>query len=211
VRFVHFGHSCVLVETESTRLLFDPGVFSTGFETVGELDAILITHQHVDHLDAKRLPALVRANPRVKLIVDAGSAAEVSALDLDARVVNPGETITIGPTVVDTLGGNHAVIHPEIPVPPNVCYLVDDGAFCHPGDSFYRPAHDVDVLGLPTGAPWLKLSEAVDFLRMVAPRVAVPIHQAVLAMPQLHYGRFSELAPSGTEVRVLTEREPTDL
>ena len=37
------------------------------------------------------------------------------------------------------------------------------------------------MLGLPTGAPWLKLSEAVDFLRAVAPRTAVPIHEAVLS------------------------------
>jgi L-ascorbate metabolism protein UlaG (beta-lactamase superfamily) len=67
----------------------------------------------------------------------------------------------------------------------------------------------VDVLGLPTGAPWLKLSEAIDFLRVVKPRLAVPIHEAVLAMPQMHYARFAELGPAGTEVRVLTPGEAT--
>jgi L-ascorbate metabolism protein UlaG (beta-lactamase superfamily) len=211
VQLVHYGHSCVLVETDSARLLFDPGMFSTGFEDLRDLDAVLITHQHPDHLDVSRLPALLQTNPNAKLIVDPGSAAEVGKVDLAARVVSPGESLELAGASVHAIGGNHAVIHPEIPVPPNVGYVVEHGAFYHPGDSFYRPDQEIDVLGLPTGAPWLKLSEAIDFLRMVKPRVAVPIHQAVLAMPQMHYGRFSELAPTGTEVRVLTEQEPTGL
>jgi hypothetical protein len=62
------------------------------------------------------------------------------------------------------------------------------------------------VLLLPTGAPWLKVSEAVDYLRAVAPRTAVPIHEAVLARPAMHYGIFESLAPAGTTLQVL-ERE----
>ncbi|TCO64911.1 MBL fold metallo-hydrolase [Actinocrispum wychmicini] len=209
MQFVHFGHSCVLAETASTRLLFDPGVFSQGFEDVTDLTAILITHQHFDHLDEKRLPALVAANPGVRLIVDPASAENVAALGLTAETARPGDTLKVGDTTVDTVNGNHAIIHPELPVPPNNGYVLDDGAFYHPGDSFFRPAQSVDVLGLPTGAPWSKLSETVDFLRVVRPRVAIPIHQAVLATPQIWYGRFEELSHKETEVKLLTPGEAT--
>jgi L-ascorbate metabolism protein UlaG (beta-lactamase superfamily) len=88
---------------------------------------------------------------------------------------------------------------------------VDDGAFYHPGDSFFVPERKVDVLGLPTGAPWLKASEAVDFLREVSPRAAVPIHEAVLANPDLHYNLFRNLAPSGTNVEVLPKQESAEV
>jgi L-ascorbate metabolism protein UlaG (beta-lactamase superfamily) len=209
MQFVHFGHSCVLAETASTRLLFDPGTFSKGFEEVRDLTAILITHQHFDHLDEQRLPALVAANPGVELIVDPASAETVAALGLTARTVRPGETFQVGDTTVNAVNGNHAIIHPEIPVPPNNGYVVDDGAFYHPGDSFFRPEQTVDVLGLPTGAPWQKLSDAVDYLRVMKPRVAIPIHEAVLAVPQIWYGRFAELCHQDTEVKVLTHGEPT--
>ena len=91
---------------------------------------------------------------------------------------------------------------------PNIGYVFDDGAFFHPGDSFFVPEQKIDVLGLPTGAPWLKAGEAVDYLRAVAPRVAVPIHEAVLANPAMHYGLFGNLAPEGTEVKVLDRAEP---
>jgi L-ascorbate metabolism protein UlaG (beta-lactamase superfamily) len=207
MRIVHYGHACVLVETDGARVLLDPGVFSEGFDAERELDAVLITHQHFDHIDEKRLPALLAANPGAKLVVDPGSEDTVAKLGLAHEVVRPGDAFSLGGTEVNVVGGEHAVIHADIPIVPNVGYLFDHGAFYHPGDSFFVPEQRVDVLGLPTGAPWLKAGEAVDFLRAVAPRVAVPIHEAVLANPAMHYGLFTNLAPEGTEVRVAPRGE----
>ncbi|MFC0115454.1 MBL fold metallo-hydrolase [Kibdelosporangium aridum] len=209
MQFVHFGHSCVLAETASERLLFDPGTFSKGFEDVRHLDAILITHQHPDHLDVPRLAELMKANPKAQLIVDSASAQDVVKAGLTARTVKPGERFKIGTTQVSAVGGNHAIIHPEVPVPPNIGYVLDDGAFYHPGDSFFRPEQSIDVLGMPTAAPWQKLSEAVDFLRVMKARVAIPIHEAVVSVPQMYYSRFIDLGPKETEVRVLTPGEAT--
>ena len=208
MRIVHFGHACTLLETEGARILIDPGTFSAGFEGERELDAILITHQHFDHLDADRLPALLEANPGAQLIVDPGSAEAVRKIGAEFQIANPGDAFGIGSSGIDVVGGEHAVIHDEIPVIPNVGYIVDHGAFYHPGDSFFVPEQKIDVLGLPTGAPWLKAGEAVDYLRAVAPRVAVPIHEAVLANPAMHYGLFGNLAPEGTELKVLERGEP---
>ncbi|MEU8631285.1 MBL fold metallo-hydrolase [Amycolatopsis sp. NPDC048633] len=208
MRIVHFGHACLLLETGSERILIDPGAFSTGFEGERELSAVLVTHQHFDHLDVDRLPKLLEANPDAKLIVDAGSAPEVEKLGVQFDIANVGDAFAVGGTSIKAVGGEHAVIHADIPVIPNIGYVFDDGAFFHPGDSFFVPEQKIDVLGLPTGAPWLKAGEAVDYLRAVAPRVAVPIHEAVLANPALHYGLFGNLAPEGTEVKVLDRAEP---
>ncbi|GAB3485590.1 MBL fold metallo-hydrolase [Amycolatopsis cihanbeyliensis] len=211
MRIVHFGHSCVLLETPSARILIDPGAFSSGFEDERELDAVLITHQHFDHIDAEKLPGLLSANPGARLVTDPGSAETVAKLGLTARTVQPGDALDFGGTAVHVLGGQHATIHADIPVVPNVGYLVGHGAFYHPGDSFFVPEQQIDVLGLPTAAPWLKAGEAVDYLRAVRPRVAVPIHEAVLTNPAMHHGLFTNLAPDGTEVRVLPKRETARL
>jgi L-ascorbate metabolism protein UlaG (beta-lactamase superfamily) len=213
VQIVHFGHSCVLLDTGSARLLLDPGSFSDGFEDLRDLDAILITHQHPDHLDDERLPALVAANPNATLVVDTGSTEQVATLGLTARTAQPGDVVEAGGATVRVVGGDHAMIHPEVPIVPNVGYLVDDGAFYHPGDSLFVPEQPIDVLGVPAGAPWLKIAEAVEFERAVAPRIAVPIHEAVLSEHgrESAYARLASLAPKGTEVRVLTPLEPADL
>ncbi|MGH3438323.1 MAG: MBL fold metallo-hydrolase [Sciscionella sp.] len=211
MQIVHYGHSCVLLDTGSARLLIDPGCFSSGFEALNDLDVVLITHQHADHVDTGKLVALLAGNPRATLVTDSGTRAAIAELDTDSRTVQPGDVLEFGSSVVHVVGGQHAIIHPDIPVVRNCGYLIDHGAFYHPGDSLFIPEQRVDVLGLPTGAPWLKSSEAVDFLRAVKPRVAVPIHQAVLATPEIWYGQFSNLAPKGATVEVLPQGEPAQL
>ena len=211
MQITHFGHSCVLLETGSARLLIDPGTFAAGFEDLRELDGVLITHQHPDHLDFDRVPQLLEDNPHARFITDPESAEIAESKGFGVTAVQPGDTLSFGTSTVDVVGGKHAVIHPDLPLVDNVGFLVDAGAFYHPGDSFHVPQQRVDVLGLPTAAPWLKLSEAVDFLREVAPRVAVPIHEAVLARPEMHYRMFEKLGPKRTEVAVLDRELPTSL
>jgi L-ascorbate metabolism protein UlaG (beta-lactamase superfamily) len=62
----------------------------------------------------------------------------------------------------------------------NVGYLIN-GLVFHPGDSFTLPERPVDVLLLPVTAPWSKIAEVIDFARAVKPRLAVPIHDAILS------------------------------
>ena len=207
MQITHFGHSCVLLDTGAARLLIDPGTFSSGFESLTGLDAVLVTHQHPDHLDADRLAALLRANPDARLLVDAGTARD---LDADHEVLSPGDALDVAGARIEVLGGEHAVIHPDIPVIPNNAYPVD-GTHLHPGDAFPALPVPVEVLFLPTAAPWLKASESVDYLRSLAPRTAVPIHQGLLARPQVFYRLFETLAPENTDLRVLDEAVPTEL
>ncbi|ASU80538.1 MBL fold metallo-hydrolase [Actinopolyspora erythraea] len=209
MRLTHYGHACVLVETSAARLLIDPGAFSHDFEALRDLDAVLLTHQHHDHLDLERLPDVLRNNPNARLVADTESATALSEKGIEAETARPGDAFELAGVAINVVGGQHAVIHPDIPRIANIGYLVEHGAFYHPGDSFHVPEQRVDVLGLPTGAPWLKASEAVDFLRAMRPRVAVPIHEAVLSMPRMHYGLFERLGPEGTTVTVLNRGEPT--
>lgn len=214
-----FGHSCFLADIDNTRILFDPGSFSSGFESLTGLDAILITHQHPDHVDTARLPALVAANPDAQRWADPATAALLNADPGQPRWGDGhvGQRFEVGPLTVRTTGGRHAVIHPELPVIDNIAYLVgtDDrpGRLLHPGDSFYLPFTTVEVLAIPAAAPWMKLSESVDYLRSVEPAKAFPIHQGVLspAGMAVHNARLSEMRKPATEFTVIEPGSTVEL
>lgn len=216
MQLTHFGHSCLLANFRQgageTTVLFDPGTFSHGFEGVTGLSAILITHQHADHADVERLPALIDANPQAALYADPMTAAQLGGA---WQAVHVGDTLTVGHLAVRGVGGTHAVIHPEIPLIDNISYLIGDeghpARLMHPGDALYAPGEPVEVLATPAAAPWMKISEAVDYLRAVAPTRAVPIHQAVVAKEArgIYYGRLSEM--TDTDFQILEEENGTEI
>jgi L-ascorbate metabolism protein UlaG (beta-lactamase superfamily) len=213
MRVTKFGHACLLVEqvgTEGARLLVDPGSYSPGFERLRGLAAVLITHQHPDHLDADRLTELLAHNPDAQCVADEETAEQLHAAGIAAQPVRPQDELAFAGVPVRVLGGRHATIHPDIPGIGNVGYFIAD-RLLHPGDALTVPDVAVDVLCLPTAAPWLKAAEAVDYLRSVRPRLALPIHEAVLARPQLYYRLFEQLAPDGTEIRVIDGGDPTEV
>ena len=207
MKITHYGHACVLLEfnaPNATRILIDPGTYSTGFESLRNLDALLFTHAHPDHIDMNRVPALAQANPGMAIMADGGSAAALTEHAVAHRVAIDGESVTVGDIGIDVLSGDHAVIHCDLPNISNNGYVID-GHTLHPGDAFVASPASIEILLLPVGGPWMKIGEAVDYLRRVRPRVVIPIHQAGLAQihQDLHYGLLRNLGPAQCEMLAL--------
>jgi L-ascorbate metabolism protein UlaG (beta-lactamase superfamily) len=173
-----YAHSCIRVEHDGGVLVVDPGVFSEP-EALDGADAVLITHQHPDHVNPELLARALERRPftvngPASLAGVLGDAAEA------LTVVAPGESFTAAGVAVRAYGGKHAVIHPDIPVVENLGYLINDVVY-HPGDSLDVPEEvQVDTLFAPIHAPWSKFAEVVDFIRAVAPRRAYALHDGLL-------------------------------
>lgn len=205
MKLTHFGHACVLVERAGHRALIDPGTYSHGFEQLSDLDLILITHAHPDHVDAERLATLRELNPHAVLVTNP-QAGEALHHPGDVLIIGDGSPVEAGGFLVQPTGSAHAHIHPDLPTMANTGYVLD-GTVWHPGDAFDGQTAAVDVLLLPVGGPFMKISEAIDFARAAKPRVIVPIHQAGLAEihRQLHYQLLRNLVEA--DVIILPEGE----
>lgn len=179
MRIVKQTHACVRLEKDGRTLVIDPGGFSEQDAAAGA-DVLLVTHEHPDHFDEGRLRAALEANPAAELWT-LRSVAERMAPAFAGRVhtVGDGDAFEAAGFAVEVHGQLHAVIHPDIPRITNVGYFVD-GAVFHPGDALTVPGRPVDTLMLPVHAPWNKISEVIDYVREVAPRRAIDIHDALL-------------------------------
>jgi L-ascorbate metabolism protein UlaG (beta-lactamase superfamily) len=143
--------------------------------------AVLITHEHADHLDARALLAAARADGSLRVWAPAAVAESLAELGDRVTAVGPGESFEAGGFAIRTFGGLHALIHPLIAPPvANVGYLVE-GSVYHPGDSFMVPPEPVQTLLIPIHAPWSKISEVIDFTAAVRAPRAFQIHDAYLS------------------------------
>ncbi|MEU9792135.1 MBL fold metallo-hydrolase [Streptomyces sparsogenes] len=189
------GHACVRLEKDGRSLVIDPGAFSEEDAAVGA-EAILVTHEHMDHFDEGRLRAALEAEPAARIWTLASVAERIAdAFPGRVHTVGEGDTFNAAGFDIEVHGQLHAVIHPDIPRITNVGYVVDGSVF-HPGDALTVPGRPVETLLLPVHAPWNKLAELVDYVREVAPDRALDVHDALLSeVAPLVYGRM--LGPEG--------------
>jgi len=173
------GHSCVRIDDGDRTLVLDPGAFSDLDPALDGADAVLITHEHVDHVNPERLRAAAAADPRLRIWAPAGVAASLADLGEQVVAVGAGESFDAAGFPVRTFGGQHALIHPLIPIVANVGYLIGNGVY-HPGDSFVVPPAAVTTLLFPAVAPWSKMAEVIDFVIAVRAPQALPIHDAIV-------------------------------
>lgn len=217
MEITHLGHSCLLVEVADQRVLLDPGTFSR-LDGLRDLTAVVVTHQHPDHLDPARAPQLLADNPGARVLVEPETAEVLAGAGLGGRTerMQAGAEVELGGLRLTPVGDRHAVIHPWVERIGNLgVVLAAEGAptLFHPGDALDADPGPVDVLAVPVSAPWGKVAETLDFVRRVAPsRGVVPIHDGLLndtgrGMYLTHIAGFG--AEGGVEVLDLRGAGPT--
>jgi L-ascorbate metabolism protein UlaG (beta-lactamase superfamily) len=179
MRLTKLGHACVRLEKDGEVLVIDPGSFS-GDHALDGADAVLVTHEHFDHLVPDALRAALAARPGLRLWATAPVAEQFAEFGDRARAVAHGDDFTAVGFTVNVYGAEHAVIHPDIPTVANVGFLVDGDLF-HPGDSYTVPEDPAGTLLLPGSGPWHSTSRMIDYARAVDPRRGFVIHDALLS------------------------------
>ena len=172
-----YEHACFTLEKDGKVLVVDPGGWTTDLPALDNVAAVVVTHDHPDHFDVNALGAIIGRNPDAVIYAHETITRQFGDT-LPAIAVIAGEGIEAGPFRLEFHGGEHAVIHPDMPRAINLGVMIN-GTLYYPGDSFAQPGVPVEWLALPITAPWLKISEVVDFVRGVKPVHAFPTHDAI--------------------------------
>lgn len=175
MKLTKYQHACFVVELDGQAVAVDIGEFTTDFAVPDGLLGVVATHKHPDHSDSTQLEDIVRRYPNVEIFT-----TDDNDLLLHHTVVRPGDTAAIGGFLLQFTGGDHAVIDQSIPRIHNVGLVINDAIY-YPGDSFVPPPKPVKALLLPVAAPWMKLSEALDFVHSTRPQHVIPTHDAILS------------------------------
>jgi L-ascorbate metabolism protein UlaG (beta-lactamase superfamily) len=179
MRLTKHSHACVRLDDANRSLLVDPGIWSAP-EVYDGVDDVLLTHEHADHVDVEALTRVAASRSSLVVHAPAPVAEMLAGLGDAVRVVAPGDVFVAGGFEVEAVGGRHADIYDGLPGCANVGYVVEHAVY-HPGDALFVPEQPVSTLLLPVSGPWLKLAEAIDFARAVAPRRAYAVHDALLS------------------------------
>jgi len=206
------GHCCLLIETNGKLILTDPGFLSTAQNDLSNIDIILITHEHKDHLHTESLENILKNNPNAVVVTNSSVGKILTDLKIPYNVLEGEEVAQFSDIDLVACDGKHAEIVGEYGQVQNTGYFIDEKIF-YPGDAYTNPGRTVPVLALPVAGPWCKVSEVVAYALEIKPRMAFPVHDAILteAGKAITHGIVgAKLTEAGIKFVSLKEGEDTE-
>ena len=243
----YVGHSTVLIDLDGTRVLTDPLLrtwvahlrrrTSFALDQLRDLDAVLVSHAHYDHLDLPSLDVVGRSTP---IVVPRGLGRLLRRRSFaDVTEIDVGERITIGNVTVDATFAIHGGARGPLGARGSALGFVLDGSrklyFAGDTDLFDGMEELGDGLDLALVPIWgwgpslgsghLDPEGAARAIALLRPRIAVPIHwgtyhpvylglravPSFLRQPPLRFVEAAAEAAPEVEIRVLQPGESLEL
>jgi L-ascorbate metabolism protein UlaG (beta-lactamase superfamily) len=173
-------HSCLVFELDGYQLLFDPGKFSFADGEVradmfADVDSVIITHIHPDHLDVENLKKILELSKAV-VYTNTQVGKLLSSERIPFNLIEQG-VYNLGPFKLEAFAVQHEPLL-DNPIPQMTGFVINDKVF-HPVDSMearltgYR---DIELLLLVTMAPFTNELRIAEFADRVRPKQILPVH-----------------------------------
>ncbi len=210
MKVTKYGHCALLIEESGVRILTDPGSYSLSQVEARNLNAIVITHEHADHLHMDSLRILLKENPGVRVITNSGVGVILTKEGISFELMEDGVTGDVSGLKLEAMGNKHAEIYQNFGQVQNTGFFFG-GRLFYPGDAFYIPKTRPEILALPVAGPWMKISEAMKYALEVRPKFAFPVHDGgVKQFGAAHLVPETFLVSEGIDFRPMKEGDGQD-
>lgn len=205
------GHCCLVIEINGKRVMTDPGSYTTEQGEEKNIDLIVITHEHSDHLHVESLQKILHHSPKAIVVTNTSVGKILKDANINFEILEDGNAGEFAGVPLEARGNEHAEIYHDFSRVQNTGYFLGTELF-YPGDSFANPGKPVKFLALPVLAPWLKIKESIDYAIAVNPKIAFPVHDWNIKNPSF----LNKIPPhvlneKGIEFRILEVGKEEDL
>ena len=191
MRMTMIGHSSVLIETAGKKILTDPywstwgnpayarvGVPAKTRQELKDVDVVLISHSHFDHVDRRYLrligPAQVITPRSTRWLITLLGGRNVSG-------IRAGESMSFGGITITAVPASHLIA--------TVGFMItsENRQIYFSGDTYYRPfmqdiglAFQLDAALMPVTTYRIPMTmgekQALRAMQALKPKVIIPIH-----------------------------------
>lgn len=174
------GHCCLIIEVNGKRIMTDPGSYTVEEQAREKnIDLILITHEHGDHIHVESLKKILVNNPDVKIITNDGVGKLLKEAGIKYEVLENKTSKEIFGIELEAHDCKHEEIFEDLGQVQNTAYFIGQRLF-YPGDAFYNPGKPIEILALPVAGPWAKVKDFMTYVLLVKPKACFPVHDGML-------------------------------
>lgn len=158
----------------------DPGSYTIQEQSLEKnIDIILITHEHPDHLHLESLKEVLNNNSSVKIITNASVGKILDQESIKYEVLENKVSKEFLGIELEAHDCKHEEIFEEFGQVENTAYFINKRLF-YPGDAFYNPEKPVEILAWPVAGPWTKVKDSMKYVFEIKPQICFPVHDGML-------------------------------
>jgi len=158
----------------------DPGLFTVDPQSEeSNIDIVLITHEHGDHIHVESLKRIIENNPNISIVTNSGVGKLLDEAGIKYQVLENKTPQKLFGVELEAHDCKHEEVFEEMGQVQNTAFFIDKRLF-YPGDSFYNPGKPIEVLALPVAGPWVRVRDFMKYALAIKPKVCFPVHDGML-------------------------------
>ncbi len=214
MKVTKYPQSHLVIEKDGKKIMIDPGdlTFDNGFKVADfkDVETILVTHIHPDHLAQEHLDELKQLVDGKKVFGNNEVVEKLGEFGVECEEVTDRQKFSVSGFEIEPIELAHFRATSNITMPKNTGYVLD-GVFFDAGDGYELKGLTVDNAALALGGPSVSSVGVLEFIQSLGAKVYIPIHYDIWKRDPAEINKLAGFAKFKIDVRTLNFGEETEI